>query len=82
MTSLTIHNLGDDLEKCLRLRAAQHGRSMEEEARAILLTALTEPVAPVNLARSIHARFAPLGGVVLDIMPREPMHNPPRFEKR
>ena len=60
MTSLTIHNLGDDLEEHLRFRAAQHGRSMEEEARSILLGALAEPIAPANLARAIHARFAPL----------------------
>ncbi|HEY2136171.1 MAG TPA: plasmid stability protein, partial [Xanthobacteraceae bacterium] len=36
MASLTIRQLDDDLKKRLRLRAARHGRSMEEEARHLL----------------------------------------------
>ena len=36
MASLTIRNLEDDLKLRLRIRAAQHGRSMEEEVRDIL----------------------------------------------
>ena len=33
-----------------------------------------------NLASAIRARFAPLGGVDLEIPPREPMRDPPDFE--
>ena len=33
--SVTIRNLEDDLKRRLRIRAAEHGRSMEEEAREI-----------------------------------------------
>jgi hypothetical protein len=33
MASITIRNLEDDLKRRLRIRAAGHGRSMEEEAR-------------------------------------------------
>jgi plasmid stability protein len=33
MANITIHNLDDAVKRKLRLRAAQHGRSMEEEAR-------------------------------------------------
>jgi plasmid stability protein len=40
MASLTIRNLDDDLKERLRVRAAQHGHSMEEEARAILRSAV------------------------------------------
>src|SRR4051794_35036597 len=36
MASLTIRRLDDELKKRLRLRAARHGRSMEDEARVIL----------------------------------------------
>src|SRR3712207_190470 len=39
MASLTIRQLDDVTKKRLRLRAAAHGRSMEEEARSILRTA-------------------------------------------
>ncbi len=40
MASLTIRNIDDGLKRRLRLRAAGHGRSMEEEARRILRDAL------------------------------------------
>jgi plasmid stability protein len=33
MASITIRNLDDTLKRSLRIRAAEHGRSMEEEAR-------------------------------------------------
>lgn len=34
---------------------------------------------PTNLAEAIRARFAPLGGVELELPPREPMRDPPDF---
>lgn len=81
MASITIRNLADGLKRQLRIRAAQHGQSMEEEARQILRTALSPNARdPVDLARAIRARFAPLGGVDLDLPPREPMREPPRFD--
>src|SRR4029077_6443152 len=36
MASITIRQLDDKLKQRLRLRAARHGRSMEDEARTIL----------------------------------------------
>jgi hypothetical protein len=33
MASITIRNLDEDTKRRLRIRAAEHGRSMEEEAR-------------------------------------------------
>ena len=36
MASITIRNLDESVKARLRIRAAQHGRSMEEEARHIL----------------------------------------------
>lgn len=80
MASMTIRNLDDSLKQRLRLRAATHGRSMEDEARDILRAALatSEPPAP-NLADAIRARLVSVGGVELDIPPREPIREPPDF---
>jgi len=36
MASLTVRQLDDKLKKLLRLRAARHSRSMEDEVRVIL----------------------------------------------
>ena len=79
MASITIRNLDDDIKRRLRIRAAEHGRSMEEEACDILWHVVTEPAAPRNLAASIRSRVAPLGGVEIDLPPRDPMRDPPRF---
>jgi plasmid stability protein len=40
MATLTIRNLDDSLKERLRVRAASHGHSMEEEARVILKQAV------------------------------------------
>ena len=42
MASLTVRQLDDSLKKLLRLRAARHGRSMEDEVRVILREAAAE----------------------------------------
>jgi antitoxin FitA len=82
MSSILIRNFDDGLKNKLRIRATQHGRSMEEEARQILRTALAEKsYPPTNLFAAIRRRIAPLGGVDLDIPPRRPMREPPRFEE-
>jgi plasmid stability protein len=82
MASITIRNLDDDLKSRLRVQAAVHGRSMEEEARDILRCALNrEPPSSGNLAEAIHARFAPLGGWGIELPAREPMREPPTFDE-
>jgi phosphopantothenoylcysteine decarboxylase/phosphopantothenate--cysteine ligase len=43
MASITIRQLDEDLKKRLRLRAASHGRSMEDEVRTILRAAAAAP---------------------------------------
>lgn len=82
MASITIRNLDDKLKQRLRLRAAQHGRSMEDEARDILRTTLAEErAAPQDLGLAIRRRFARFGGVDLPTVPRERMREPPNFDR-
>ena len=82
MSSITIRKLDPALKERLRVRAAEHGHSMEEEARSILRSALTRTAGPTspNLYDRIRRRFAPLGGVNIELPPREPVREPPRFE--
>lgn len=80
MASITIRNLDDETKARLRLRAARQQRSMEEEARHILRTALTTPrKEQANLAQSIQRRFRHFRGLSLDVPPREPIRTPPRI---
>ena len=79
MARITIRHLDDGLKHRLRVRAAEHGRSMEEEVREILRQVVGEPAPPRNLAAAVRARFAPFAGDGLEILPREPMRDPPTF---
>ena len=82
MASITIRNLEDDIKTRLRKRAAERGRSMEEEARLILAAAVEREAAPAKgLGTAIHELFKPFGGVELELPPREPMREPPRFDR-
>jgi plasmid stability protein len=82
MSSITIRNLDPAVKERLRVRAAQHGHSMEAEARDIISSAVgAERPREVNLAEAIRRRFAPLAGADdLEIPPREPARDPPRFD--
>ena len=81
MASLTIRNLDDPLKARLRVQAATHGHSMEQEAREILRVALnTAAPRPTNLYDAIRERFAKHGGVELELPPREAMREPPTFD--
>jgi antitoxin FitA len=83
MTSVTIENIEDALAQRLRARAAAHGRSIEAEAKDILSTALggdkPERV-PDNLYDAIRAIVEPIGGIELELTPRQPVREPPKFE--
>jgi plasmid stability protein len=80
MGSITIRNLDDDVKRRLRVRAAEHGRSMEEEAREILRQVVTRPTPRRDLGQSIHARFAEVGGIDLPQPKRSEMRSTPNFE--
>jgi plasmid stability protein len=74
MATITIRQLDEKTKSRLRVRAAHHGRSMEEEAREILRSALTaSSPAKGNLAETIHRRFAALGGLEFKLPRRDAM---------
>lgn len=81
MANLTIRKIDPAVKERLRVRAAQHGRSMEEEARRILGEACAaEPPPPRNAYEAIRRHFEPLGGVELELPPRGPWREPPTFD--
>jgi len=67
MASITIRQLDESLKQQLRLRAASHGRSMEDEVRTILRAAAAGPAeaAPVRVATRRDERVAQSPGPVL-----------------
>ncbi len=71
MATITIRNLDDDLKVRLRLKAAHHGHSMEEEARLILRRALVSSNENRGLGSRIRSRFADGGGVELILPQRD-----------
>jgi plasmid stability protein len=80
MPILTIPDIDEDLRRKLRLRAAKHNRSMEEEARNILRCALSqEPGSQENLAAAMRRLVEPFGGFELPPFPRGPLMEPPDF---
>jgi antitoxin FitA len=82
MATLTIRNLDAVVKQRLRVLAARHGRSMEAEARSILSGAVAgdREQPELNLAEAIRRRFAPLGGVDLELPPAELVDAPPSFD--
>lgn len=82
MASITIRRLDDAVKTRLRLRAARHGRSMEEEAREILKAGLiAETAHRPNLAESIRRRVDPVGGIELALPSREFVRRPPKLAR-
>ena len=79
MSSITIRNLDPKIKERLRVRAAEHGHSMEAEARRILQTALTEPALPPggNLNERGRVRFTRLGVLSLSCRIASPRANRP-----
>lgn len=68
MGTLTIRQLDERTHARLRGRAAEHGRSVEAEVRAILDAAVNLP--EQNLLVSLHASMAEAGGVDLVVPAR------------
>ena len=79
MASITIRNLDDEVKTRLRVRAAEHHRSMEE-ARLILREAVGGKADSRNLASIVRSHFGPDNGVDLELPPREAGREPPSFD--
>ena len=78
MASLTIRNLEDSVKARLRVRAARHGHSMEEEARQILRQAVGAAPASISLADLADTLFGKQGAE-LEPHPPIPARQPPDF---
>jgi plasmid stability protein len=79
MASMTIRNMDDGVKEKIRIRAAKNGRSMEEEARCILGSAVGKSSNKKGLGTAIRKRFAAVGSFTLEPLPRESMRDPPKF---
>ena len=74
MASITIHDFDEALQARLRVRAGVRGRSVEDEARDILVSALGgEAGRAGGLAASSRARFGAPGGADMPEVAREPV---------
>ena len=72
MANLSVRKIDDRVYEQLRVRAAKHGVSMEEEVRQILKRAVSPPERLGDLALDV---FGPDHGVDLEI-PSRPPHDP------
>lgn len=70
MAQILVRNLDEATKLALQKRAAIRGTSMEAEAREILQHATQRPpTSKIGLGTRIHARFARIGGVELELPP-------------
>lgn len=67
MAAVSIRALDERVKERLRIRAAQHGRSMEAEIRAILSNAVSESPRELGLGQALMTRFAPVGGADVEL---------------
>jgi antitoxin FitA len=78
MANLSIRKIDDDTLQRLRILAANHGVSMEEEVQQILKQAVASAEKPGDLAVRL---FGPAcGGAPLEL-PRRELHEPLDFGK-
>ena len=82
MSSITVRNLDEAVKNSLRLRAARHGWSMEQEVRQILQqTVAPEQAQAISFAERINNRFAGLSAESLPIPERQSARTPPALDK-
>jgi plasmid stability protein len=83
MATLTVRGLDEETRTRLRIRAAEHGRSMEAEVRAILHLQLypAPPPSAGGLGSRIHARFAGIDSDDLELPTREEAPRSAEFDE-
>jgi plasmid stability protein len=82
MHSITVRGLDSHTKTLLRLRAAQHGCSMEQEVRHILQQALqsTDTAPGLNFAQRVQQRFQGAALDDLSLPPRQQSRAAPPLE--
>jgi plasmid stability protein len=81
MAALTIRNVDDATKQSLRIRAAQHGVSMEEEARRILREALSRAGTQSRLGQHLLGRFAEAASEGFELPTRQAPRTPPSWDE-
>lgn len=77
MTSLSVRKISPEILQALRLQAAKHGVSMEEEARRILQRGIQPQLNIGDIAKNL---FGTRCGVDLNL-PKHKPHNPLEFDE-
>lgn len=78
MATLSIRKLDTNVYNQLRLLAAKHGISMEEEARRILSKATA---APERISNVFQKYFGKKNGIELDLTHHKKPHEPMEFDE-
>jgi len=81
MSTLTVHNLDDAMEKQLQIKAKQHNCSTEEEVYRILKNALCPNDQQKNLGSRLHEQIMEItDGIELEVPGRSLPRTAPNFE--
>ena len=82
MGSITVRNLDESVKNGLRLRAARHGWSMEQEVRQILQQTVAPSLAgQISFAERLNRRFTHLDAAAIPLAPRKIARTAPEFDK-
>ena len=79
MASVTLRDVDDDVHAELRRIAAQHGRSMQAELRAVLMDHVARHRGRPTLAAAAERFRSQTGGVDLEVPPRHEAPAIPEF---
>jgi plasmid stability protein len=81
MSSITVRNLDESVKNSLRVRAARHGWSMEQEVRQILQKIVApEQTADVSFSERVNSRFSKLQVQSLPIPARQIARTAPAID--
>ena len=80
MAALTIRQIDETTKAALRIRAAQHGVSMEEEVRQILREAVFPTGLQSKLGQRLLNRFAQAAGGDFAVPTRQMPRTPPNWD--
>jgi plasmid stability protein len=80
MAAITIRDLSNETKERLRVQAAEHGRSMEAEARALIDAGTAKPARAKNFGVAFLELGKEFGGIELELPSREdPFKRPTVF---